>query len=202
MSLKNMLILCSTALYLDGEAEVEPQHECQENWRDPRANLRGVKYVKTQRGLSDSSAHPPCYSLIAQQLFTSILSINTDGRNDKTSTHTHHKWGAWLQSCSDGGGGGGVLDVGNLLEWISRGFNAGIRVAYYSCCCWVEAAFTDITTATLPTPSLLSLSHFCAVSLLILLSSPTHTFLYFLPPPPSFFKYIYFSTSSAKSFQQ
>lgn len=46
-----MLILCTAALYLDGEAEVEPQHDHQENWQGtPRANMRGVKYVKTQRG--------------------------------------------------------------------------------------------------------------------------------------------------------
>lgn len=51
MTLKNMLILCTTTLYLDVEAEVEPQRERQEIWEGtPRANMRGVKYVKTQRG--------------------------------------------------------------------------------------------------------------------------------------------------------
>lgn len=33
-----MLILCTTALYLDGEAGVELQHERQESWQgDPQA---------------------------------------------------------------------------------------------------------------------------------------------------------------------
>lgn len=40
----------STALYLDGEAGVELQLECQESGQGtPRANMRGVKYVKSQR---------------------------------------------------------------------------------------------------------------------------------------------------------
>lgn len=44
-----MLILCTTALCLDGEAEVKLQHDLQENWQgDPRGKYE--RRVKTQRG--------------------------------------------------------------------------------------------------------------------------------------------------------
>ena len=53
MTLKDVVILSTTiqALYLDGEAGVELRFECQESGQgSPRANMRGVQYVKTQRG--------------------------------------------------------------------------------------------------------------------------------------------------------
>lgn len=52
MTLKDVVILPTTigALYLDGEAGVELWFECQESGQGtPRANMRGVQYVKTQR---------------------------------------------------------------------------------------------------------------------------------------------------------
>lgn len=61
MTLKDVVILSTTiqALYLDGEAGVELQFECQESGQGtPRANMRGEQYVKTQRGRQYSSAHP------------------------------------------------------------------------------------------------------------------------------------------------
>lgn len=48
-----MVILSTTiqALYLDGEAGIELQFEYEESGQGtPRANMRGVQYVKTQRG--------------------------------------------------------------------------------------------------------------------------------------------------------
>lgn len=81
MTLEDMLILATTAqsLYLDGEAGVELQLECQESGQGtPRANIRGVKYVKTQRRRSCSSAHPPCgvfFPFTVQQL--GVLTADT-----------------------------------------------------------------------------------------------------------------------------
>lgn len=53
------------------QAGVELQLECQESGQGtPRANMRGVKYVKTQRRRL-CSAHPPCcvfFSFTVQQL--------------------------------------------------------------------------------------------------------------------------------------
>lgn len=64
MTLKDVVILSTmiSALYLDGEAGVELWFECQESGPGtPRADMRGVQYVKTQRGRQYSSAHPPFF---------------------------------------------------------------------------------------------------------------------------------------------
>lgn len=52
MTLKDVVILSTTiqALYLDGEAGVELQFECQESGQGTaRANMRGEQNVKTQK---------------------------------------------------------------------------------------------------------------------------------------------------------
>lgn len=78
MTLKDMLILSTAVqvLYLDGEAGVELQLECQESGQGtPRANMRGVKYVKTERRHLYSSAHPPCFSFTVRQLCMLIVEM-------------------------------------------------------------------------------------------------------------------------------
>lgn len=99
--------------------------------------MRGVKYVKTQRGHWDSSAHPPCYSLTAEPLFTSILSINFDSRSDKTSTSTYHN-GVWSSHGSGemgrggGAGGGGIKRCLSSAEVLMPGLEESISLLLLS----------------------------------------------------------------------
>lgn len=92
--------------------------------------MRGVKYVKTQRGHWDSSAHPPCYSLTAEPLFTSILSINFDSRSDKTSTSTYHN-GVW-SSHGSGEMGGGIKRCLSSAEVLMSGLEESISLLLLS----------------------------------------------------------------------